>query len=147
MADYKDGFPAGDGIGANDRVYRGEIGTGVEWGTTRGGVHVEALGFSRLGKFGLGVRGGEGFEKFLIGSGESVVELVTGRPEGVYSDTKDDVSDQFIEWIARDQSGFAGSKAFMGNESNWKSRTSTHSREFHQSKNCVVARYWFESDV
>jgi hypothetical protein len=64
-------------------VHGGEVGADVFGGAARLGVQLEVVFFGRTVEFGLGVGGGEGFEEFLVGRGQAVVEFVAGGPEGV----------------------------------------------------------------
>ena len=57
--------------------------TDVLGGTTWFGVNLETVLFSGFVKFGLSVGGGQRLEEFLDGSGDAVVDLVAGGPEGV----------------------------------------------------------------
>ena len=56
--DCEDGFPACDGVGADDRVDGGEFFADVVGGAAGGGVEFEVAVFGGLVEFGLRVGGG-----------------------------------------------------------------------------------------
>jgi hypothetical protein len=58
--------------------------TDVLGGTTWFGVNLETVLFSGIVKFGLSICGGQRLEEFLDGSGDAIVNLVAGGPEGVW---------------------------------------------------------------
>lgn len=84
VPDGEDGFPAGDGIGADDRVGGAEVLADVFGGTTWVGVEFEGAFGGCLVEVWLSVGGCKGFEESLVGSGDTVIELVAGGPESVY---------------------------------------------------------------
>lgn len=80
-ADGEDGLPACDGVGADDGVDRLQLGADVLGGAAGLFVEFEARAFGDLAKVDLGEGRGEGFEEFLVGWAEAVVDFVTGSPE------------------------------------------------------------------
>lgn len=83
LADGKDGFPPGNGVGADDGVDGLEEVADVLRGAAGFGVELEAVPVGGLVEAGLRVGGGQGLEEFLVWFGDAVVELVAGGPEGV----------------------------------------------------------------
>ncbi len=83
LANCKDGLPACDRVGADDRVNSREHVANIVRGAARGGVEFEVIFVGGIVESGLRVGGGQGVEELLIGSGKAVVELVAGSPEGV----------------------------------------------------------------
>lgn len=57
-ADCEDGFPACDGVGADDGMDGGEYFADVVWGAARVGVEFEVAVLGGLVEFGLRVGGG-----------------------------------------------------------------------------------------
>jgi hypothetical protein len=83
VTNSKDGLPASDWIGADNRVFGGEFITNVERVTARISVELELLVLGGLSEERLGVGGGKAIKELLVGWGETVIDFVSGCPESV----------------------------------------------------------------
>ena len=83
-ADGIDGLPAGDGVGADDRVDGREIGADV----LRGAARAFEKGEPSFGGDGvelrLGEGAGQGLVELLVGFRDAVVDVVARCPQGIW---------------------------------------------------------------
>lgn len=84
MADGKDGLPPRHGIGTDDRMRGFEITANVKMRAAGVRVDLEVVCLCGLGEAWLSIVGCQGFEKAAKGGRDTVVELVSGGPEGVW---------------------------------------------------------------
>lgn len=83
MASAEDALPAGDGVGANHGVDGFEELADILRRTTLGAVDLETIALSGVVEAGLSVGRSECLEELLQRLGDTVVNLVSGRPESV----------------------------------------------------------------
>lgn len=126
MPDWKDALPTCDWVRADYGMDGFELGADVQGVAARLLVEGEVAAGGGVVEAGLGEGGGQGFEEFLVGSGDAVVDLVAGGPECVCG------------WISERKKDFRDTGL---------SRTTTSSWELSQSQRRVVCRHRLETDV
>lgn len=84
VTESKEGLPASDGVGANNRVLSRQLTTNVQGGATRILVKLELMVLSSLSEEGLSIGGGETVQELLVGGREAIIDFITGSPESIY---------------------------------------------------------------
>jgi hypothetical protein len=124
LANWEDGLPPSDGVGANHRMSCLELFAYIFRGTTRLRVDLETSTLSSFVEERLCTGSSQGLEELLDGFGDSIVNVVTGGPEGV--------------WSSRE------SKLRMTCP---RELTSTSFRQLHQSQARIIGRHWLEGNI